>query len=689
MRRIVTSLTTLLCAVHMNADAAHAQHSLVLSGGGARGIAHAGVLMGLEELGYDLPLVVGTSMGAIIGALYASGLEPAQIRDVIADEVWLGRLTAEPLPAGPRRLPVRPLVSLGLGTRRDPEGLAIGTGMNQRLVEMLFDAGVRARNDFDALPRRLRIVAADLSTGAEVVIAGGDLPLAVRASMAVPGAFAPVRWGELLLVDGGIANNLPVSVARLEAAYPVIGVDAVHPAAEVPERNALDVAVRGLRLLIRNLQPVGAEPDILVVPDIRPGFSEARFPADPSRLIRAGYEAALAQVPPATPGASPAGGGAARRPPGVPPTAIGAVRVEGGDRAVAALVAATMRPAIGGYDADRVLRLVAGLYDTGLFQAVWPRLDFTADDEAPTLVVGVVPVNRTTVSAAAHWDNDVGGGVWGALRHHVSTFEPVEVRGEALLDELRRTAAADVAIFSALLPGVVWTGGVHAGREQLRRFDEAPSNGPLATDPVHRAGAWLGGERQGAWFVSVLARADHVRDVVVGTDSWSAGPFVRVTRPLEPHVVVGLPPLLEAEVRGGSRPFHRFRATAGASRFVTRTQVAGFIDVALSSHDTPRDLLPAVQRALAPWLDAGALRSRHHATVGADLAVPILLDGFLRLRLRGIAATGEVRQFEDAPNWRGGAELGAVWPTVIGPVEVAWAQGGGGRRLNVRVGSPF
>lgn len=678
-----------LCGVFGPASPACGQHSLVLSGGGARGIAHAGVLLGLEELGYDPALVVGTSMGAIIGALYASGMEPARIRDVIADEVWLGRFASEPLPTGPRRIPVRPVLTLGVGTRPDPEGLAVGTGINLRLVELLFDAGVRAGNDFDALPRRLRIVAADLATGAEVVIAGGDLARAARASMAVPGAFAPVRWGELLLVDGGIANNLPVSIARLEAALPVIAVDAVYPAPEVPERNALDIGVRGLRLLMRNAQPDGADPDILVLPDIRPGFSEARFPADPTRLIRAGYEATLAQVPVAAgrgqTGATPA----SHRQVGSPPTVVTGLRVEAPDRALAALVEATMRPAVGAYDAHRIVRLVAGLYDTGLFSAVWPRLEF-GDDEAATLVVDVVPVNRTTLSAAAHWDNDMGGGAWGALRHRVSAFEPVELRMEGLLDELRRAAAVDVAIFSAILPGTVWTGGLHGGRELLRVFDDGPagSDGPAA-DRVLRAGAWLGGERQGDWFMSLLARADRVQDDASGPAGWSFGPVLRISRPLEPHVVVGMPPMLEAEVRGGTPTYQRGRIRTAVAGRTVRTQVAGFADVAMSSRNTPRDLLPAAQRDLAPWLDAGRLRSRQHAAVGADVAVPFVLDGFIRLRLRALAATAGLHELDRWRNWRGGAELGAVWPTVIGPLEVGWAQGGGGRRLNIRVGAPF
>jgi predicted acylesterase/phospholipase RssA len=693
-RRLAPAALLLLLAAHTGP--VQAQHALVLSGGGARGIAHAGALLALDELGYDFPVVAGTSMGAIIGALYAAGFTPEEIRRVIAEEDWLARFAAEPIVAGPGRTPLRPLLLLGLGPRRYHEGLVVGTGINLRLTELLFDAGARARNDFDRLPRRLRVVATDLATGEEVVLAGGDLPRAVRASMSVPGAFAPVLWGDRLLVDGGIANNLPISVARAVAPYPVLAVDAVRPAPETPERNPLDLGVRALRLLLRNVQPADVEPDILVLPDIRPGFAETRFPADPTRLITAGYDAVMGQVTAAPIVASPA----PRPPPGPPPQRVTHLVVQASDPALAALISRVLRPAVGPYDAGLILRRVAHLYDTGLFTAVWPRLEFSDDDPAAAvLVVDATPVTRTSAAGAGRWDNDVGGGVWAALRHRVTASEPLELRAGVLADELGHAAAVDASLFSAILPGITWNAGAHGSQTQIRLFDTSAAGAGLpsasrrgAVDGSHtvrRSGLWLGGERRGAWFSSILARADHLHDPAMGVRGWAVGPMVRVSRPLDPRTVVGVPPLLEVESRVAGIRYARGRGSALINGSAGSVQFAGLADVALSSSGTPRDAQPAAHRALVPWLSVGDRRQLHHAAIGADIAVPILLDGFVRTRLRLVSASDVMADFREARNWLAGAELGVVWPTVIGPLELAYSRGAGGGRLNISVGAPF
>jgi predicted acylesterase/phospholipase RssA len=675
----------LLLLASLQPAAVSAQHALVLSGGGARGIAHAGALLALDELGYEFPVVVGTSMGAIIGALYAAGYEPEQIRSILGDENWLARFAAEPILIGPERTPQRPLLNLGLGPRRFHEGLVTGTGINLRLAELLFDAGVRAHNDFDNLPRRFRALAADFATGAEIVIAGGDLPRAVRASMAVPGAFAPVQWGERMLVDGGIANNLPISIARLESALPVVAVDAVQPGGDALERNPVDIGIRGLRLLIRNAQPDDAHADILIVPRIRPGFSEARFPSDPARLIRAGYDAVREQAPPAAPSAA----GFAPRAPGAPPSHVAGVRVEVGDPALARLIRSVMSPATGEYDPDAILKRVSALYDTGLFTALWPRLEFDDDaGAAPLLVINAVPVTRSSVALGARWDDDIGGGVWTSVRHRVTAAEPLELRAGATLNELMHRATLDVSLFSALLPGLIWNAGAHASEEHIRNFDRATIT---STDAMRRAGVWAGAERQGNWVFSALLRSDHVTSAATesAAEGWSTGPYLRVSRVREHDAIVGVAPSLEAETRTGDVRYARATARGGITGVLESAQVAAFADVAWSTATTPRDLLPAARRELVPWLPAGALRAHHRAAVGADAALPFVLDGFVRIRLRAVAAQQRLRSLDDRENWRAGAELGFVWPTVVGPLEIGFAAGSGGHRFNVSLGSPF
>jgi predicted acylesterase/phospholipase RssA len=661
-------------------------HALVLGGGGARGLAHAGALLALEQLGYDPALVVGTSMGAIVGALYAAGYDPVAIHDIITRENWLERFSAEPLTAGPDRAPRRPRVAFGIGPRRQASGVIPTTGVNQRLVGLLFDAGVRARNDFDVLPRRFRAVAADLSTGEQVVLGSGDLPRAVRASMAVPGAFSPVRWGDRVLTDGGVANNLPVSVARDLSDLPVIAVNVLQPPPEITERTAVDIGVRGLRLLIENVARQTEPPEILVVPSIRPGFSEGRFPADPEILVRSGFDAVLLQVPPAAPV-----GGSTRRAAGEPPGEIARVVVLGGDPALRRLARRITAPLVGSYDADAIVRRTLGLYHTGLYDGVWPSLSFGDD---VTLVVDLTPVVRTSVAGSAHWDNDLGAGAWGALRHMISLRTPVEVHATAAGHGLSTRGGLDASVFSSLLPGLIWNAGVHGGEERVRRF---VNDSISAVDSVHRVGAWLGAERRGVWYISMLARADRLSSGAevdggrTGPHGWSYGPFVRLSRAPRPDPVVGMDPLLEVETRVGPLSYSRMHARGSVAGAAGRLRMAAFGDLALTSPDTPWDLRPAATTDLASWLRTGALRSRSRASAGVDVAHPFILDGYLRVRLSGIAAGDDAEVFNGVGGWRLGGEVGAVWPTVAGPLTAGVARGGGGGgwRVNLGVGAAY
>ena len=660
-----------------------AQHAIVLSGGGARGLSHAGALVALEELGYRPDLVVGTSMGAIVGALYAAGHPPEEIRGIIARENWLERFSAEPMLVGPEREPRRPLFHFGISRGRFYGGFLPSTGINQRLIELLFDVGVRARNDYDLLPIRYRAVATDLSTGAEVVLDAGDLPRAVRASMAVPGVFAPVRWEDRVLIDGGVANNLPVSVARALRDGPVIAIDVLRPRVQVSERGVLDLGVRALRLLIENARPeTGSKPDILVLPDIEPGLSETYFPADAGDVLRAGYVAVREQVPPVVRQPD------VRRPPGPPPARIGGLRVDGADAAFERLIRRMMGGAVREYDAADIVRRTSALYMTGLFQAVWPRLEFS-DTADPVLVVDVTPVAAASAAGAARWDNDAGGGAWVSLQQRLSLNTPVEVRLSGTIDELGHGGDIEASFFSALVPGLRWNAGAHAAEQRLRVFDADTVSDLL---DVRRRGLRIGAEVHGPiqdWFLSLSASADRVRGPAY-PEGWAVGPVLRLTRPPRPDRVAGVDPLLEAEVRGGDYEYQRMRVRAGRRVIIERIQAAALVDLASSSVETPLDALPSADRDIAPWLPRGALRSRHQAAIGVDGAVPTLLSGYLRLRLRAFGAADDPDALRDGDVWRLGGEIGAVWPTVLGPISIGAAAGQRSSwRFNISIGSNF
>ncbi|MDF1556113.1 MAG: patatin-like phospholipase family protein [Deferrisomatales bacterium] len=204
---------------------------LVLSGGGARGFAHLGVLKVLEEARVPVDLVAGTSMGALVGAGYACGSSLEEIDRVLSQVDW-DDLFDESVPR--RALPYR--MKVGRDGRLVGDAklaitgkpiVAAGAVAGQKVLPLFQRLFERAPSpaEFDALPVPFRAVAADLETGEAVVLARGDLALATRASMAVPGVFSPVELDGRVLVDGGVAKNLPVDVALAMGADVLIVVE--------------------------------------------------------------------------------------------------------------------------------------------------------------------------------------------------------------------------------------------------------------------------------------------------------------------------------------------------------------------------------------------------------------------------------------------------------------------------------
>lgn len=205
--------------------------ALVLAGGGALGLAHVGVLRTLEELHVPVDIVTGTSMGAIVGGLYAAGYSPAELERIARELDWTELVRDTP---DRRHLPYRRKVDdliyltrweLGISRRGllTPSGLISGHRLGAELERLALR--VVGIDDFDRLPLPFRAVAADAATGETVILHDGDLASALRASMAVPGLFAPVERDGRLLVDGGLVANLPVEPARALGAEVVIAVD--------------------------------------------------------------------------------------------------------------------------------------------------------------------------------------------------------------------------------------------------------------------------------------------------------------------------------------------------------------------------------------------------------------------------------------------------------------------------------
>ncbi|MFP4622794.1 MAG: patatin-like phospholipase family protein, partial [Gemmatimonadota bacterium] len=373
--RVVTALALLLFP-GSNGEAA-AQDGLVLSGGGARGLAHAGVLVALEEQGYDPDVVVGASMGAVVGSLYAAGYGADEIVALFRSVDWRQIFAPQTVLAGPERDPRYPVLHFS----RPPGGtfgvrqIVPDWRINRLLVRHLFGPLAAARGDFDRLPRRFRAVAADLRHLERFAPAEGNLPLIVRASLSAPGFFAPVRWGDRWLMDGGARDYLPVDIARELGAGHVVAVDVVAAPDTLTSLSAPDVARRALRLLLRQVREPGAgAPDVLIQPPLDPDLSAAAFPADPASLIAMGRAGAEEERFAARTGGEHRRRTHRSRAPA--PPSIARREVVAATPALERLVRRAFDSVAPGASLeDAVLRAVDRLYATGLFQGVWPYVE--------------------------------------------------------------------------------------------------------------------------------------------------------------------------------------------------------------------------------------------------------------------------------------------------------------------------
>jgi predicted acylesterase/phospholipase RssA len=322
--------------------------ALVLSGGGARGLAHIGVLRVLDSLGVRPGLVVGTSMGALVGALYAGGLSGRQL-DSLARRIPLEALFRRYAPitlmtAGDFGAPIGVLapafvleirgaaVRLQSPVAREPQ-------INALFNQLLLRANLAAGGDFDRLPRRFRAVATDMRSRSAVVLSDGDLAEAVRASIAIPVIFAPVHRDGQLLVDGGLSVNEPIGVARQLGASRVLAVDvsrsAVDSIGDVTTASMLAYLID--ELFTQPPDPLGPN-DLRIRPNVRP-FGPLEFSSAVVRsLIDAGYRAASEALRGCPPSPSP-----------------------------------SIRPAISEPEASFIADRLARLAEDGIYETVWLR----------------------------------------------------------------------------------------------------------------------------------------------------------------------------------------------------------------------------------------------------------------------------------------------------------------------------
>lgn len=286
--------------------AAHADRpriGLVLGGGGARGAAHIGVLQELERQRIPIDAIAGTSMGAIVGGLYAAGKTPEDLETLVKTLDWAAALIDSPKrehlsfrrKLDDERYPIQAEIGVRDGELALPMGLTEGQDLALILREQTID--VSHVDDFDELPIPFRAVATDIETGQAHVMGSGDLAMAIRASMSVPAIFAPIVVDDRLLVDGGIVKNLPVDVMQEMGVDIIIAVDVEFPLYSAEE---LDSAVAISEQVVTILMSQGTRRQIELLGEndihIRPAlgtFESSDFARTPE-TISPGIEATIA-----------------------------------------------------------------------------------------------------------------------------------------------------------------------------------------------------------------------------------------------------------------------------------------------------------------------------------------------------------------------------------------------------------
>jgi NTE family protein len=665
----------------MLAGEASAQEALVLSGGGSRGLAHVGVVAGIDSAGRDPDLVIGVSMGAIVGALYASGYTSQQIWRIAADQDWRDIFKPMPLVLGPQRSIRLSTVhwSIDLGRFELSRGFLADWRINRRLVEYLFDAEARTRGNFDLLPRRYRTVAAMRSDGSPVIIAGGDLARAVRASMAEPGVFSPIRLNGEVLIDGGIADYMPVGLAKSFGVKSVIASDVIRSELAGTSNSPIDLLQRALALLVIRARQDTTVPTYLIVPEIDPKQSSLIYPDNVEPLLQLGLAAALRTLPPNS--SRPI----TRRVPRPAPQRLSRLVIETPDSSLSMLARSVFRAAAPApYSANAVIAAVDRMYATGFTESVWPRVD-----SSDALIVHIDPRSNASLDVAVGYDNDRDARIWTSAQRRFSGIgAPSEIELAGALTTTDKWASFTARRASVALPPFNWAASASYKKAEARFVR---NDGDLSTRDVTRAGGWIGAERRHVfpdWIATASLHAERIatherREV-------SYGPLLKIGVP-EPGRVVGVPFALSLEQRFGGWSYGRAAARGSLRSDRHHFQFAAVADGAITNSDAPFDVLPALgdDRAM-PGMRWGEERGRARIVGGIDIAYPVMLGGHLRIRSRAGAAPLRLRDFDSSHSWVLGTEVGGMWSLPIGSILVAGGLNGRGKaRFDIVAGELF
>ncbi len=651
--------------------------ALVLSGGGAKGIAHIGVLRVLDSMGVRPDLVVGTSIGAIVGGMYASGYAGREL-DSLARALPLSSLFRTYAPKAPGALGALPALvvweqgsggfALQSAAVRPPE-------VNSLIDAAMLRGNLAARGDFDRLPIPFRAVATDLRDRSPVVLAGGDLARAVRASLAIPLIFPPESLGGRVLVDGGLSANVPVSIARRAGAMRVIVSDATERRADSLEYvSPLALADRLLGFLFEQPADSVRPGDIRIRPDVD-GFTSLDFSAERvAQLIDHGEAAARAALAgaPCLP----------RRPPRAPglPSILGTVRAPGLTAAERRGLIERLGLAAPSFGFSRLRSGIRALASSDALDAVWLNPAGTGDTLDLDLVVRRAPVRAAALGLA--YDNELGGRMWAGATDRTLLRGLLDGSVVIALGELRRELSASFRRSGGWSPWRLPLVSGSLATESVRRFDTGRHE--IGAAHTAEARAFLGIERElgNGWVMAAGGSAAFWREPAIRAEH-AAGGRVELRRIDRAGAPV---------IRGELDMTPTVRRAAFTAAPVLHLGGIGFQPLMRIGWG---ERLP-LQSTFAlggvdgfPGLHIGELRGTREAMGGLAITVPV--KGPVVLVGEGAAgrvATGGA--LLGRGGWIGGARLGVGADTPIGPMRVDYGVASRGRdALRVRLGRWF
>ena len=654
--------------------------ALVLSGGGSKGLAHIGVLRVLDSLGIRPDLVVGTSMGAMVGALYASGYTGREL-DSLARIAPLADLFRTYQPVAPRSLGIlQPLVVW----EQEDHGFAIQrAAIVEAEVSALINAGMLRGNlialgNFDSLPIPFRAVATDLASREAVILGSGDLAQAVRASAAVPLLFAPEQRDGRNLADGGLSANIPVAAARAQGAERVIVSDATeHAPDSLDVSSPILLADRLVQFLFQQAEDSLHPGDVMIRPAVE-GFTGLDFSsAVIDRLLALGTRAADSTLPPlACPASVPPPSSRA------PPHHVSGVTIEGANPSER--LALTRLLGLDEGDSLNVPRLRSRLRNmaaaSDVYEAIW--LGPTGGGDSVNFHLALRRAARRVAGVGIVYDNELGGRMWAGLVDRRFLGRALEGSAALYLGELRRELYAGVRrTFQVGHQLLNPTLTARIAEEEVRRFE--PDGDEISEAQTQEAIGFLGAERRMAhgWQLSAGLEG-RAWDDSTGNRS-TGGVVFSASRASRSRGQVFSAEILWTGIYRRAVLDGTLFVRAGTVQIVPRLRLGW-------GESLPIHLgIPLGGNDGFPGLHIGEHRGDREAMLDFLLTTPIKGPLLARLELAG-GRSGEGGALFASDGWVAGMRVGVGAETPLGPVRVEYGFATGGRdALFVRIGRWF